>query len=56
MFMTLNVMLSMHHRLILLGSLDEDTCLWEAPVAHPNDGLMYYTWDESTLTWIEVTE
>jgi hypothetical protein len=36
-------------------SLDEDTCLWEAPVAHPNDGLDY-TWDEATLTWIEITE
>ena len=36
-------------------SLDEDTCLWEAPVAHPNDGLRY-TWDESSLSWIEVTE
>ena len=35
--------------------LDEDTCLWEAPVAHPNNGLMY-NWDEATLTWIEVTE
>jgi hypothetical protein len=34
-------------------SLDEDTCLWEAPVAHPNDELKY-TWDEATLTWIEV--
>ena len=36
-------------------SLDEDTCLWEAPVVHPNDGLMY-NWDEATLTWIEITE
>jgi hypothetical protein len=36
-------------------SLDEDTCLWEAPVAHPNDELEY-TWDESILSWIEVTE
>ena len=36
-------------------SLDEDTCRWEAPVAYPNDGLRY-TWDEATLTWIEVTE
>jgi hypothetical protein len=36
-------------------SLDEDTCLWETPVAHPNDGLMY-KWDEATLTWIKITE
>jgi hypothetical protein len=35
--------------------LDEDTCTWEAPVAYPNDGLMY-KWDEATLTWIEITE
>jgi hypothetical protein len=39
----------------LSWSLDEDTCLWEAPVAHPNDKLDY-TWDEATLTWIEITE
>ena len=36
-------------------SLNEDTCLWEAPVAHPNDGLMY-NWDEAALTWIEITD
>jgi hypothetical protein len=30
--------------------LNEDTCLWEAPVAKPNDENMY-TWNESTLTW-----
>lgn len=32
--------------------LDEDTCLWEAPVAYPTDGEMYM-WDEETLSWIE---
>jgi hypothetical protein len=31
--------------------LNEDTCLWEAPVAHPNDGIDY-TWDEISLAWI----
>jgi hypothetical protein len=36
-------------------SLDEDTCLWEAPVACPDDSL-FYTWDENTLSWIKVTE
>ena len=38
--------------------LDEETCLWEAPVAHPSDASeeKRYTWDESTLSWIEVTE
>ncbi len=30
--------------------LNEDTCLWNAPVAKPNDGNMY-NWNESTLTW-----
>jgi hypothetical protein len=30
--------------------LDEETCLWEAPVSYPDDGKMY-TWNEKTLTW-----
>ena len=30
--------------------LNEDTCLWEAPVAKPQDDNIY-TWNESTLTW-----
>ena len=34
--------------------LNEQTCLWEAPVAYPNDG-KGYRWDEPTLSWIEVT-
>jgi hypothetical protein len=30
--------------------LNEDTCLWDSPVAMPiNDN--EYTWNESTLTW-----
>ena len=36
-------------------SLNEDTCLWESPVAHPNDGGMY-NWNEETTSWDEVTE
>ena len=32
--------------------LNEDTCLWEAPVAIPQDGKLY-NWNEETLTWIE---
>ena len=32
--------------------LDEESCLWEAPVAYPTDGGMY-TWDEASLSWIE---
>jgi hypothetical protein len=30
--------------------LNENTCLWEAPVARPNDGEVY-EWDESTISW-----
>ena len=30
--------------------LNEDTCLWEAPVAYPDDGEKY-TWNEETTTW-----
>lgn len=35
-------------------TLDEDTCLWNAPTAKPDDGKIY-TWDEATLAWVEVT-
>jgi hypothetical protein len=34
--------------------LNEDTCMWEAPVVYPDDGKIY-TWDESTTNWVEVT-
>tara|TARA_R110000764_G_scaffold25401_1_gene60876 strand:- start:204 stop:599 length:396 start_codon:yes stop_codon:yes gene_type:complete len=30
--------------------LNETTCLWEAPVAYPNDG-KDYTWNETTTSW-----
>jgi len=30
--------------------LNENTCLWNAPVAKPQDNNMY-NWNESTLTW-----
>ena len=33
--------------------LNEDTCLWDAPVPMPQDGKRY-TWDEATLSWLEV--
>ena len=36
-------------------TLNEDTCLWDAPVARPTDGKLY-SWDEATLLWIEITE
>ncbi len=31
--------------------LNEDSCLWEAPVAKPDDGQIY-TWDEETTSWV----
>lgn len=33
-------------------ALNSNTCLWEAPVAYPNDGNLY-TWDEENQTWVE---
>ena len=36
-------------------TLNETSCLWEAPVAMPTDGKMY-TWDEDSTSWVEVTE
>jgi hypothetical protein len=30
--------------------LNEETCLWEPPVAYPEDGEMY-SWNEETATW-----
>jgi hypothetical protein len=35
--------------------LDEATCLWEAPVAYPEDGGVY-TWDEEAQAWQAVEE
>lgn len=35
--------------------LDEETCRWKAPVAYPTDGKMY-DWNESTLSWVELTK
>lgn len=32
-------------------NLNEDTCQWEPPVPHPNDGGIYF-WDESTTSWV----
>jgi hypothetical protein len=34
-------------------TLDNQTCLWNAPVAMPTDGKMY-SWDEATTSWKEV--
>jgi hypothetical protein len=33
--------------------LDEETCLWNAPIAKPEGD---YTWNEDTLSWIETEE
>jgi len=31
--------------------LDEETCLWKAPVPYPEDDVMYQ-WDEETIDWV----
>ena len=33
-------------------SLNEDTCLWDAPTPMPQDG-KHYTWNENQLAWEE---
>lgn len=33
--------------------LNEDTCLWDAPVPHPTDGKKYQ-WDEINQQWVEI--
>ena len=33
-------------------TLDEETCLWQSPVAMPTDGKAY-VWNEETLQWTE---
>ncbi len=33
--------------------LNEQTCLWEPPVAMPDDGKLYQ-WDEATTSWVEL--
>lgn len=35
-------------------TFNEQACLWNAPIAYPDDGKKY-RWDEPTLSWIEVT-
>ena len=41
--------------------LDENTCLWNAPVAMPSDAGQgdppkMYIWNEETTNWVEVTQ
>jgi len=31
--------------------LNEETCLWNAPVPHPTDGKAY-VWDEDAIRWV----
>lgn len=33
--------------------LNDSTCLWDAPVAYPDDGLDYI-WDEDTTSWVQI--
>jgi len=33
--------------------LNDNTCLWEAPVAMPDDGKIY-VWNEEKINWIEL--
>ena len=35
-------------------TLVEDTCLWTAPIAYPDDGKVY-EWNEDTTAWVEIT-
>jgi hypothetical protein len=34
-------------------TLDDDTCIWNAPVDYPDDGKMY-SWDEDNTQWKEI--
>ena len=36
-------------------TLNETTCLWQPPTPYPDDDGMY-TWDEDTLTWVDVEQ
>jgi hypothetical protein len=33
-------------------TLNEDTCLWDAPQPYPSDG-KHYQWDEGQKAWVE---
>lgn len=35
-------------------TLDEDTCLWQAPVPMPVEEGKLFAWDEATTSWKEV--
>jgi hypothetical protein len=35
--------------------LNQDTCLWGAPIPQPDDD-QYYTWNEDTQSWVIVND
>jgi hypothetical protein len=35
--------------------LDEEGCIWKAPVNYP-DGVLLYYWSEESLSWVRPTE
>jgi len=35
--------------------LNEDTCLWDAPIPYPIDG-KNYAWDENTISWVQIND
>jgi hypothetical protein len=35
-------------------TLDEQTCIWQPPVAYPSDGNKY-SWDESSVSWVLIS-
>jgi hypothetical protein len=35
-------------------TLNEDTCMWDAPVPYPDDGKLY-KWDEDIVNWVEIS-
>jgi hypothetical protein len=36
--------------------LNEDTCLWDPPVARPQQEPEKYRWDENTLSWVLIIQ
>ena len=36
--------------------LNEDTCIYEAPVPYPTDDDKMYTWDEDITNWVAAVE
>lgn len=34
--------------------LNDETCLWDSSIPYPTDGKKY-SWEESTMSWVEAT-